>query len=58
MANHSSVLAWKPPWIDEPGGLPSVGQKILYVISDTLGKLLDLARDRNMSSETRRKRNN
>ena len=21
MANHSSILAWKIPWMEEPGGL-------------------------------------
>ena len=25
MATHSSVLAWRIPWIEEPGGLPSMG---------------------------------
>ena len=25
MATHSSALAWKIPWAEEPGGLPSVG---------------------------------
>ena len=25
MATHSSVLAWKIPWTEEPGGLPSMG---------------------------------
>ena len=25
MATHSSVLAWKSPWTEEPGGLQSVG---------------------------------
>ena len=25
MAAHSSVLAWRIPWTEEPGGLPSVG---------------------------------
>ena len=24
MANHSSILAWKIPWTEEPGGLQSV----------------------------------
>ena len=24
MANHSSVLAWKIPWTEEPGGLQSM----------------------------------
>ena len=25
MATHSSILAWKIPWTEEPGGLPSLG---------------------------------
>ena len=25
MAPHSSTLAWKIPWLEEPGGLPSMG---------------------------------
>ena len=25
MAIHSSILAWKIPWTEEPGGLPSMG---------------------------------
>ena len=25
IAPHSSTLAWKIPWMEEPGGLPSVG---------------------------------
>ena len=25
MATHSSVHAWKIPWTEEPGGLPSMG---------------------------------
>ena len=25
MATHSSALAWKIPWTEEPGGLPSMG---------------------------------
>ena len=27
MANHSSILAWKIPWAEEPGGLQSIGHK-------------------------------
>ena len=27
MATHSSILAWKIPWIEEPGGLQSMGLK-------------------------------
>ena len=25
MAHHSSTLAWKIPWAEEPGGLQSMG---------------------------------
>ena len=25
MAIHSSVLAWRRPWTEEPGGLQSIG---------------------------------
>ena len=27
MANHSSILAWKIPWTEEPGGLQSMGSQ-------------------------------
>ena len=27
MAMHSSVLAWRIPWTEEPGGLQSMGYK-------------------------------
>ena len=27
MAIHSSILAWKVPWAEEPGGLLSVGSQ-------------------------------
>ena len=31
MATHSSILAWKIPWINEPGGLQSMGsQRVRY----------------------------
>ena len=25
MATHSSILAWRIPWMEEPGKLPSIG---------------------------------
>ena len=29
MATHSSILAWRSPWTEEPGGLQSMGlQKV------------------------------
>ena len=31
MATHSSVLAWRIPWTEEPGGLQSIGlQKVRH----------------------------
>ena len=27
MATHSSILAWKTPWMEEPGGLQSTGSQ-------------------------------
>ena len=31
LATHSSILAWEIPWIEEPGGLESLGsQKVRH----------------------------
>ena len=27
MVTHSSILAWKIPWTEEPGGLQSMGSR-------------------------------
>ena len=27
MATHSSILAWRIPWVEKPGGLQSTGRK-------------------------------
>ena len=27
MATHSSILAWEIPWMEEPGGLQSMGSQ-------------------------------
>ena len=32
MATHSSILAWKIPWIEEPSRLQSVGSQSRYLI--------------------------
>ena len=35
MATHSSILAWRIPWIGEPGGLQSMGsQKSQRTLND------------------------
>ena len=31
MATHSSILVWKIPWMEEPGGLQPIGlQRVIY----------------------------
>jgi len=27
IATHSSILAWRSPWTEEPGGLQSIGSQ-------------------------------
>ena len=34
MAAHSSILAWRIPWIEEPGGLQSMGSQSQTRVSD------------------------
>ena len=34
MATHSSSLAWRIPWMEEPGGLQSTGRKESDGLSD------------------------
>ena len=29
MATHSSILAWRIPWTEKPGGLQSMGSQIV-----------------------------
>ena len=36
MAPHSSTLAWKIPWMEEPGGMQSMGSQR---VQDTTGRL-------------------
>ena len=35
MAAHSSIPAWRVPWTDEPGRLPSRGHKELNVTENS-----------------------
>ena len=37
MATHSSVLAWRIPWTEGPGGLQSVGSQRLKRLSMATG---------------------
>ena len=34
MASHSSILAWRIPWTEEPGGLHSMGSQSWMQLSD------------------------
>ena len=34
MATHSSILAWRVPWTEEPGGLQSIGSQSQTGLSD------------------------
>ena len=34
MATHSSVLAWRIPWTEKPGGLQSMGSQSRTRLSD------------------------
>ena len=38
MATHSSILAWRIPWTEEPSGLQSLGQATVQG-SDTTKRL-------------------
>ena len=35
MATHSSILAWKIPWTEQPGGLQSMGSQELDMTEHT-----------------------
>ena len=37
MATHSSVIAWRIPWTEEPGGLQSMGSQGPHVGHDPVG---------------------
>ena len=36
MATHSSILAWRGPWTEEPGGLQSTGVTLQHAHSTLL----------------------
>jgi len=49
MATHSSTLAWKIPWMEEPDRLQSMGSQsrtqlsdLTFFIIDALGQILNL----------------
>ena len=50
MAIHSSILAWKIPWIQQPGGLQSLGSLKL----DTTERLKTITHTTNSVSENKK----
>ena len=42
MATHSSVLVWRIPWTEEPGGLQSMGSQSWTRLSDFHCQLLKM----------------
>ena len=38
MATHSSILAWKTPWTEEPGGLQSMGSQRMTSWTERVGQ--------------------
>ena len=48
MATHSSVLAWKIPWMDEPGRLESMG--LQRVRHEKVGLKLNIQKTKIMAS--------
>ena len=40
MATHSAILAWEPPWTEEPSGLQSMGLQELGTTEATQHAIL------------------
>jgi len=45
MATQSSILAWKIPWTEEPGGLPSWDHKEMDMTEHTHAQAFSLVSD-------------
>ena len=53
MATHSSTLAWKIPWMEEPGGLQSMGsRRIGHLLSDFTFTFHFLALEKEMATHS------
>ena len=50
MATHSSILAWRIPWTEEPGGLQSTGWQKFGCNGATLTLLIKLNIKKNNSA--------
>ena len=52
MASHSSTLAWKIPWMEEPGGLQSMGSLGQTRLSDFTFSFHFLALEKEMATHS------
>ena len=43
MATHSSILAWRIPWTEEPGGLQSMGSQKSQTQLNTISSIYSFA---------------
>ena len=53
MATHSSILAWKIPWMEEPGRLQSMGSQRVghdFTFCPTFGGIFPKSKFQHMSS--------
>ena len=50
MAPHSSTLAWRIPWMEEPGGLQSMGSQSRTRLSDFTFTFHYLALEKEMAT--------
>ena len=56
MATHSSTLAWRIPWMEEPGGLQSTGlQRVRHDSLDALSTAYEEQRQRIWKAQHRLK---
>ena len=52
MATHSSMLAWRIPWIEEPGGLQSMGsQRVRHDLETEHGQINTMTYTHNVTWE-------
>ena len=56
MAIHSSILAWRIPWTQEPGGLqPRWLQRVRHDLATNTFTLSDLSKQRNKDRNHKKK---
>ena len=64
MATHSSILAWKSPWTEEPGGLQSMGLPVWACVHKSGGrwvgsnKLVEIKKKKKVASMTQAESHN